>query len=703
MKITSLYYIISHRIINLAKDTNDVCLSPYCIKAANYLLESIDETIDPCEDFYQFACGTWLKNTRIPPENGKHRSTSRLTIRLENALVDFFSTSPPNDTVEPRAIINARHLYDSCMDEDAIEIEDIDVILSLVKTEFGGWPVLEGLTWNESTFDLSRLTLKLNQYNNFILYTIKSVADDKNSSVRSIRIDPSNFLLKNLMHFSKGTKVRDAYYEFFYSLTEALTNDTSTIDDDVDALQNFELEIMEKLMKHDKLSFKDIVRTTVGNLSRTVNSDFTNQLRRLYLFGNVSLVDTDIVTVYAPKVLLDIMSIIDQQSPRTIQNYMIWRFMMSRALNMPERFRNIVQQYNSVFYGTTGSQRRPIICANYVNKMMGLAVSKIYINKYFDKDIRKGITEMSDNIRNVFIKMINQTVWMDSKSKSATIEKVRVMKEKIGYPDYLENDDVMKLEKDYADYNFSSSFISNVLSLLQLHSKQGLRILRDPVDSKDWTDLLPTDINAEHRRSLNEIVFPAAFLHTPMFDKDAPRYLNYGGIGSVIGHEITHGFDSKGLEYDMNGNKIPWWTNATIAAFGERKKCIIEQYNNYTLNQINLQLNGKRTQNENIADNAGLKQAFFAYQQWTKTHKKLEKKLPGLIKYSTEQMFFLNFGHTRCEKMTDQSAYSYIMTDVHSPPQFRVFGPTSNFVEFDRVFGCKPGQGNSRVDKCNVW
>ncbi|CAF0889924.1 unnamed protein product [Adineta steineri] len=671
MKITSLYYIISNRIINLAKDTNDVCLSPYCIKAANYLLESIDETIDPCEDFYQFACGTWLKNTRIPPENGKHRSRSRLTIRLENALVDFFSTSPPqNDTIEPRAIINARRLYDSCMDEDAIEIEDIDVILSLVKTEFGGWPALEGLTWNESTFDLSHLTRKLNQYNNFILYTIKSVADDKNSSVRSIRIDPSNFLLKNLMHFSKGTKVRDAYYEFFYSLTEALANDTSTIDDDVDALQNFELEIMEKLMKHDKLSFQDNVRTTVGNLSRTVNSDFTNQLRRLYLFGNVSLVDTDIVTVYAPKVLLDIISIIDQQSSRTIQNYMIWRFMMNRALNMPKRFRNIVQQYNYVFYDTTGSQRRPIICANYVNKMMGLAVSKIYINKYFDKDIRKG---------------------------------VRVMKEKIGYPDYLENDDVMKLEKDYANYNFNSSFMSNVLSLLQLHSKQDLRILRDPVDSKDWTDLLPTDINAAYGRSLNEIVFPAAFLHTPMFDKDAPRYLNYGGVGFVVGHEITHGFDSKGLEHDMNGNKIPWWTNATIAAFDERRKCIIEQYNNYTLKQINLRLNGERTQNENIADNAGLKQAFFAYQQWTKTHKKLEKKLPGLTKYSTEQMFFLNFGHTYCEKMTKQSAYSYIMTDVHSPSQFRVFGPTSNFVEFDRVFDCKPGQGNSRVDKCSVW
>ncbi|CAF1538878.1 unnamed protein product, partial [Adineta steineri] len=335
-----------------AKDTNDVCLSPYCIKAANYLLESIDETIDPCEDFYQFACGTWLKNTRIPPENGKHRSISRLTIRLENALVDLFSSSPPpplNDIVESKAIINARRLYASCMDENAIETEDIDVILSLVKTEFGGWPVLEGLTWNESTFDLSRLTLKLNQYNNFILYTIKSVADDKNSSVRSIRIDFSN-LRENLMHFTKGIKVFIAYYGYFHNLTRALTNDTSTIDDDVLALQNFELEIIQKLMKHDKLSFQDIVRTTVGNLSRIVNSDFTNQLRRLYLFGNVSLIDTDIVTVYAPKFLLDIISIIDQQSPRTIQNYMIWRFMMSRALNMPKRFRNIVQQYNYVFY-----------------------------------------------------------------------------------------------------------------------------------------------------------------------------------------------------------------------------------------------------------------------------------------------------------------------------------------------------------------
>ncbi|CAF1446150.1 unnamed protein product, partial [Adineta steineri] len=368
--IIVLYYIISNRIINLAKDTNDVCLSPYCIKAANYLLESIDETIDPCEDFYQFACGTWLKNTRIPPEikdtndvclspycikaanyllesidetinpcedfyqfacgtwlkntrippeNGKHRSISRLTIRLENALVDFFSSSPPpplNDIVESKVIINARRLYASCMNENTIEIEDINVILSLVKKEFGGWPVLEGLTWNESTFDLSRLTLKLNQYNSFILYTIKSVADDKNSSVRSIQVDLSN-RRENLMHFLKGTEVYRAYYEFFNNLTRALTNDTSTIDDDILALKSFELEIMQNMYKHDKLSFKDIVRTTVGNLSHTMNSDFTNQLRRLYLFGNVSLVDTDIVTVYAPKVLLDIMSIIDQQSPRT--------------------------------------------------------------------------------------------------------------------------------------------------------------------------------------------------------------------------------------------------------------------------------------------------------------------------------------------------------------------------------------------------
>ncbi|CAF1071368.1 unnamed protein product [Adineta steineri] len=666
------------------ENTSDLCLTPYCIKAANYLIESIDETIDPCENFYEFACGKYIKNAIISSESNKQSPTTQLRKKLEHTLADLLSSSPSNITKESKAITNARRLYSSCIDEDTIETEGIDVIMSMINKELGGWPVLQGSAWNESTFDFDRLMLKLSQYNNYIFYTVNADVDEKNSSVRSIH-------------------GKEAYQYFFENFTLALTNDSSTIDDDLIALLEFEMELFKYIVSLDKLDLDETVRTTVDNLSNTISFDSSNYIRRLYLLANISVTDADSVIVTAPKLLHGISSFINQQSPRTIQNYMIWKFMTNQARHMPKRFRNMLQQYTHVFSGTDTRESRAITCANYVNTMMSLPVSKLYIDEHFHKHARKETTEMINNIRNTFITMVNQSTWMDSTSKIIAIKKAQAITAKLGYPDYLEGDDMTKLDKAYAEYNFNLSYMPNVLSAIQLHSKANLQMLRYPIDSKEWNDILPTNVNAIHRLLANEILFPAAILQTPFFDKDAPKYLNYGGIGFVMGHEIAHGFGDEGKQYDLNGNKVLWWSKATENAFDTRKKCIIEQYDNYTLTQVNRSVNGEQTQNENIVDDAGLKQAFFTYQQWAKTHKNVDKKLPGLTKYSIEQMFFLNFGHTWCTKMTDESVHSYINRDVRSPAQFRIRGPTSNFVEFDRVFGCKAGQGNSRVNKCNVW
>ncbi|CAF1353005.1 unnamed protein product [Adineta steineri] len=479
------------------ENTSDLCLRPYCIKAANYLLESIDETINPCEKFYEFACGKYIKNAIILSESSEQSTMSQISKKLRYTIADLLSS---NRTKKSKAITNARRLYSSCIDEGAIETEGVDVIMSMINKELGGWPVLQGSAWNESTFDFDRLMLKLSQYNSYIFYTVNTDVDEKNSSIRSIHA-----------------------------------------------------------------------------------------------------------------------------------------------------------------------------------------------------------IEMVNNIRNIFITMVNQSTWMDSKSKIIAIKKARAMKAKLGYPDYLESDNMTKLDKDYAEYNFNLSYMPNVLSAIQLHSKASLQMLRYPIDSKQWTGISPTKINAMHRLLANEILFPAVILQTTLFDRDAPKYLNYGGIGFIMGHEIAHGFGDERKEYDLNGNEVLWWTNSTVNTFDIRKKCINEQYDNYTLTQVNHSINGRKTQNENVADDAGLKQAFFAYQQWAKTHKNVEKKLPGLSKYSAEQMFLLNFGHIWCTKITDESLHSNLVLAQHSPAQFRVRGPTSNFVEFDRVFGCKVGQGNSRVNKCNVW
>ncbi|CAF3695574.1 unnamed protein product [Rotaria sordida] len=388
---------------------------------SNSLLESINETVDPCENFYEFSCGKWIKNAKIPAQNSKQNPQSQMKTNLQNALVDLISSSPTNGKTESKAIINARHWYNSCINESAIEEEGVNVILSFINKELGGWPVLLGDTWNESTFDFYRLILKLSQHNHFIPYT----------------------------------------------------------------------------------------------------PDFIDYVRRLYLSANVYLMNTDIVTMISPEIILDITSILEEQPPRTVQNFLIWRFMIDQAWKMPKQFRDLEQQY---------------------------------------------------------------------------------------------------------------------------------------------------------RR-----------------------------IGFVIGHEIAHGFDDDARKYDMHGNEFSLWTNRTIEAFHKLKQCVVDQYNNYTLTQVNQQVAGERTKDENLADIVGLKMAFFAYREWARTHRNVDKKLPGLTKYSAEQMFFLSFGHAWCEKMSDAAAKFYLIVDIHSPPQFRVIGSTSNFVEFDRAFGCKPGQSNSRVDKCNVW
>ncbi|CAF4212066.1 unnamed protein product, partial [Adineta steineri] len=351
--------------------------------------------------------------------------------------------------------------------------------MSMVSKDLGGWPVLQGSDWDESTFDFDRLMLKLSQYNNYIFYTVNTGVDETNSSIRNIHY----FTMQN------------------------------------------------------QLDFVEIVRTTVGNLSHTISVSFdsSNYIRRLCLLANVSVMDTDIVIVTAPKLLHGISSIIDRQSPRTIQNYMIWHFMMNRAWNMPNRFRNIVQQFTRIFHGTSTEESRTITCANYVNTIMNLPVSKLYIDEHSYKDARKETTKMINNIRNIFITMINQSTWMDSTSKIIAIKKAQAITAKLGYPDYLEGDDMTKLDKDYAEYNFNLSYMPNVLSVLQLNSKANLQRLRYPIDNKGWNFITPTSVNAVHIFLWNEILFPAAIFQTPLFDKDAPKYLNYGGIGIARG------------------------------------------------------------------------------------------------------------------------------------------------------------------------
>jgi membrane metallo-endopeptidase-like protein 1 len=690
----------------IVNSKDDTCSTPYCIRAANYLLESIDPSVDPCEDFYQFSCGTWLKNARIPDDANAYNTFQILGQHLADDIADLLSSTPMNETEELQCVMNARLFYDTCINETKIETDGNGPVMSLIN-EFGGWPILQGSSWNSTTFNLSTLLFQLRQYNYNIIFRINSDIDEKNSSATNIVVGQGTLGLPQRRYFINETDIITAYQTFIKDLAKALTNDTTTIEQDAKDIFEFEKNISMYYWSNDERRARDneTIRTNVSELSQIFNTsfDFTAYLRDSYEYANVTLEDWDTVVVSELDFLTNASVILEQTSARILQNYFIWRFMMDRAGNMPRNIRSIQNQFSRVIQGTTAEQSRKITCGAYVNNNMGMVVSKLYITSYFDDNARNQSLDMIENIRTSFINMLDNSQWMDDTSKRKAIEKAQAIDQQIGYPDYLAGDNNTKLEEDYEQYIFVSTYIENIFKMLQVKSAENFQFLRKPVDRKAWGSLPPTVVNAFYDPSQNQITFPAGILQAPFFNKDAPKYLNYGGIGMVIGHEITHGFDDTGRQFDEDGNRIPWWTEDTIRQFDIKKQCIIDQYSNYSVPEIHMNSNGNQTQGEDIADNGGIKASFAAYQKWAKSNSNADKKLPGLKDYSSEQLFFMNFAHTWCIKMTDAYILNRVLTDPHSLGPFRVIGPTSNYDQFDKAFSCTPGQKNSRENKCTVW
>jgi len=250
------------------------------------------------------------------------------------------------------------------------------------------------------------------------------------------------------------------------------------------------------------------------------------------------------------------------------------------------------------------------------------------------------------------------------------------------------------------------TYLKNAIIVSKAQHKERFRKLKEKNNRKDWFSG-PAVVNAFYSPPANQICFPAGILQAPFFDAKVPKYLNYGGIGAVIGHEITHGFDDQGKQYDKDGvfyddDEPGLWTNATIQKYKSRAQCIINQYTNYNVKQVDMNLIGEQTQGENIADNGGVKESFGAYQRWVAKNGP-EKALPGLEQFTPNQMFFINYGQVWCTKWRSETLRQRILTGVHSPGEFRIIGPTSNFPEFAKAFKCKANTANNPDNKCAVW
>jgi len=367
--------------------------------------------------------------------------------------------------------------------------------------------------------------------------------------------------------------------------------------------------------------------------------------------------------------------------------------------HMPPQYESTRAEFRRVLLGVLTDRNRWNRCVEWTNKKLGMAVGALFIRDNFNHESKATALEMIHDIRDAFNDLLEENAWMDTETRLVAEDKANSMTERIGYPEYITND--TRLEEEYKNLTIrGDQFLENLFAILRFEADRNVAKLQKPVDKDKWATE-PAVVNAFYNPNKNDIVFPAGILQPLFYSQHFPKSLNYGGIGVVIGHEITHGFDDKGRQFDKHGNLKQWWNNRTIAAFRKEAQCIIDQYSNYTLDEINLGIDGRLTQGENIADNGGLKQAFRAYRKWV-ANNGAEPELPGLD-LTHNQLFFLNYAQIWCGSMRPEDALTKIRSSVHSPGPIRVLGPLSNSRDFSEAYNCPATSRMNPPKKCSVW
>ncbi|WAR15723.1 NEP4-like protein [Mya arenaria] len=526
-----------------------------------------------------------------------------------------------------------------------IDERDLNPALDFLD-ELGGWPVAEGEDWREDEFDLIELLAKLRLYNNKILLDQWVGSDDKNSERYIIQVDQPELGMSSRDYYTKG--VDDPHIKAYMQYA---TDFTIPQEDrrDSEALYN---------------------KMTIAELQQMIpNFEWVRYLQGIFSRVGLNIAESEEIVVYAPEYLANMATLVQETDKRTLANYLIWRIMMNRIENLPNKYRDLDSEYHKILYGSRSETSRWRYCVTYVNNNLGNAVGRLFINKHFDETAKQSALEMIKDIRIAFNELLSEVDWMDEKTRELAKEKADAMAVQIGYPSYILNDTVLNEEYKHVDFR-PDTYFENILENIHGIAISNLEMIHKPVDRNLWSTY-PAVVNAFYSSAKNQIT---GILQPPFYSKGYPKSINYGGIGMVIGHEITHGFDDRGRQYDKNGNLKQWWDDHVIAEFKERAQCIVDQYGNYTI-EDDLQVNGIQTQGENIADNGGLKESYKAYQKWKKDHGGSEPKLPGLTNLNNDQLFFLNFAQglsvSKKIKRFQQTLKAIIRCGADQPDQSR--------------------------------
>ncbi|XP_014221470.1 neprilysin-2-like [Trichogramma pretiosum] len=674
------------------------CTTAACLAEAARLIDIIDESVDPCDNFYQFVCGNFMKKQNISDES---ITINPFSIAQSKILRELFREL--RERVKPNelsAFKKVKIFYENCINVRRIERDGTEPFFKIFRA-FGGWPVLQDKSqWDENTWNWSESINKLGEKFILIFPVIIAVQpDNRNSSRNIIKLLSFHDALLATFLDNSDNDLYKAYRDFMINVTVKLG-----------ANRDFAKLEMQKVLEFEKQFYQlSKLKNETETESYISIKDLSNKYSAIPwlkvindTLSEIVIDETEIISVVNADFLPKLEDLLKTTPQRVIANYLGWQIVRSILPFSPRDFRNSVQEFQAKIDGAKKSIDFPSQCLNEIMQLFPIAIGSMYIRRNFNKQMISNVSDMIEHLRRLIGMSLQAVDWMDDKTRTAALEKLSSMNFSIGYVEELMND--VLIENYYKDLQIhrGSSLESalNVTRFLYRHNQKKLR--KKARDVSNWTfNQNVAWVNAFYTLRRNTIEIPLGFLRA-FYRSNRPQYLNYGSVASSIAHEIFHGFDTHGRKYDKYGNENNWWDTATEKEFFKKTECFIDQYNNFTVKEVGLNVNGVVTQAENIADNGGFRAAYYAYNDYTISNKITE---PGLanLDYTPKQLFWISAASTWCSKKRPEYLKNLLSSDTHSPENARVIISFSNVKEFAQDFKCPLGSRMNPEKKCVIW